>query len=185
MYPLKQLLSSDLARQYALEGRFHKQPGLFRIACRLLHPRFLPIFLYRMSRTSRLARIPLAPNLFSYLNLVLFGMDVTPACEIGPGIFFPHTSGIVIGASSIGSNVTLYQGVTLGAKQLDMHFDPSTRPTIGNNVTLGSGAKILGGITIGDNVKVGANSVVVHSIGPNRTVIGIPAREVFASGKPS
>jgi serine O-acetyltransferase len=185
MYPLRQLLSNDLARQYSLEGKLHRHPGCFRILCRLLHPRFLPIVLYRASRASKLARIPLLPHVFGYLNLMLFGMDVTATCEIGPGIFFPHTSGIVIGASSIGSNVTLYQGVTLGAKQLDMHFDPSTRPTIGNNVTLGSGAKILGGITIGDNVKVGANSVVVHSIGPNRTVIGIPAREVFASGKPS
>ena len=135
-----------------------------------------------MSRASKMARIPLLAHVFSYFNLILFGMDVTASCDIGPGIFFPHTSGIVIGASRIGSNVTIYQGVTLGARQLDMHFDPATRPIIGNDVILGSGAKILGGISVGDNAKVGANSVVVHSIEANRTVIGIPAKDVSAAG---
>lgn len=180
MYPLKQLLYSDLARQYALEGRPQKQPGAFGIASRLLHPRFLPIVLFRISRCCRKAGIPFFPYLFSYLNLVVFGMDITSNCEIGPGIFFPHTSGIVIGANCLGTNVTVYHGVTLGAKRLDMQFDPETRPTVGDNVILGSGAKILGGISIGDNAVVGANSVVLQSVRPNTTVIGIPARELDA-----
>jgi serine O-acetyltransferase len=111
-----------------------------------------------------LAGIPLLPRVFSGLNLLLFGLEVTPSCEIGPGIFFPHTVGTVIGASRLGSNVTIFQGVTLGARELDMHFDPSKRPEVGDNVTLGSGCRILGGISIGNNTIVGANAVVVHSV---------------------
>jgi serine O-acetyltransferase len=127
--------------------------------------------------------IPVLPKLLTYLNLLLFGLEITPFCEIGPGIFFPHTSGTVIGARRIGRNVTVYQGVTLGAKQLDMKFDPELRPEVGDNVVLGSGCKILGGIRIGDNVVVGANSVLVHSADSNTTVVGIPARIMFSAQK--
>lgn len=127
--------------------------------------------------------IPIAPQLLTYLNVLLFGLEVTPRCEIGPGIFFPHTSGTVIGASRIGSKVTVFQGVTLGAKELDMGFNPALRPEVGDGVVLGAGCKVLGGITIGMNVTVGANSVVVDSILPNTTVIGIPAREIVHAAK--
>jgi serine O-acetyltransferase len=122
--------------------------------------------------------IPIVPNLLTYLNIVLFGLEVSSRCEIGPGIFFPHSSGTVIGANRIGSNVTVYQGVTLGSKKLDMKFNPVLRPEVGDNVVLGSGCKILGGIRIGDNVTVGANSVVLESIEPNATIVGIPARKI-------
>lgn len=122
--------------------------------------------------------VPLLPKLLTYLNIVLFGIEVTPRCQIGPGIFFPHTFGIVIGALKIGRNVTVYQGATLGAKDLDMKFDPGLRPTVGDNVIIGSGSKILGGIRIGDNVIVGANAVVLRSIEPNVTAVGIPARAI-------
>jgi serine O-acetyltransferase len=178
---LTQLLYSDLARQYALEGRTGMQPSLFGLLRRLLHHRFLPIFLCRVGRSAMQHGIPVLPKLLTYLNVLLFGIEVAPLCEIGPGIFFPHTSGTVIGARRIGSNVTVYQGVTLGAKQLDMNFDPELRPEVGNNVVLGSGCKILGGIRIGDNVVVGANSVVVHSAESNTTVMGIPARIRFTA----
>jgi serine O-acetyltransferase len=125
-----------------------------------------------------LAGIPLLPGLLTYFNLVLFGLEVAPRCEIGPGIFFPHPSGTVIGAWRIGSNVTIFQGVTLGSKELDMGFDFCQRPDIGDNVVLGAGAKILGGIHVGDHVTVGANSVVVDSVEAESTVVGIPARRV-------
>jgi serine O-acetyltransferase len=125
--------------------------------------------------------IPIVPQLLTYLNILLFGLEVTPRCEIDPGIFFPHTSGPVIGASRIGSNVIVSQGVTLGAKKLDMGFDSSVRPEVGDNVILGAGCKVLGGIRIGDNVTVGVNSVVVDSIMPNTTVAGIPAREIVST----
>jgi serine O-acetyltransferase len=84
----------------------------------------------------------------------------------------------VIGAWRIGSNVSIFQGVTLGAKELDMGFDCKLRPEVGDNVVLGAGSKILGGIRIGDNVTVGANSVVVDSVDAGSTVVGIPARSV-------
>lgn len=132
-----------------------------------------------------LHRIPFVPKLLTYLNILVFGLEVSPRCEIGPGIFFPHTSGTVIGAVRIGSRVTVFQGVTLGAKELDMGFNPPLRPEVGNNVMLGSGCKVLGGIKIGDNVTVGANSVVVDSIKVNTTVAGIPAREVVSSTRGS
>jgi serine O-acetyltransferase len=129
--------------------------------------------------------IPVVPRLLTYLNIILFGLEVSPRCEIGPGIFFPHTSGTVIGASRIGNRVTVFQGVTLGAKALDMGFNSVLRPEVGDSVLLGAGCKVLGGIRIGDNVTVGANSVVVDSIMPNTTVVGIPAREVVSTARGS
>lgn len=175
---LRQLLYSDLSRQYELVGLHRKQPNFFRFLVRLLHHRFLPIVLYRMSRSALLVGIPLLSNLLTYLNLVLFGLEVAPRCEIGPGIFFAHTSGSVIGATRIGRNVTIFGGVTLGAKELDMGFDPALRPEIGNNVVLGAGSKVLGPVRIADNVNVGANAVVLHSVEANTTVAGIPARNI-------
>jgi serine O-acetyltransferase len=179
---LKQLLYSDLARQSELEGRPVVQPRMARFLRRLPHHRFLPIVLCRVSRAALLRRIPVLPQLLTYLNIVLFGLEVTPRCEIGPGIFFPHPSGTVVGAWRIGSNVTILQGVTLGAKRMDLDFDCRLRPEVGDNVVLGAGAKILGGIQIGDNVTVGANSVVVDSVEAGSTVVGIPARSISQEG---
>lgn len=178
MVNLKRLLYSDLARHYEMEGSPGIHPNPLRFLCRLAHFRFLPIVLCRLSRAAMLNRVPLLPKLLTYLNIVLFGIEVTPRCEIGPGIFFAHTSGTVIGAVNIGANAIIYQGVTLGAKKLGLGFDSVNRPKVGNNVVLGSGCKILGGIAIGDNVIVGANSVVVQSVAPNQTVAGIPARVI-------
>ncbi len=181
MRNLTQTLYGDLARQYELEGLSNVHPTFFRLLRRLLHPRFLPIVFCRGSRWAMLHRIPVLPRLLTYLNIVMFGLEVTPRCEIGSGVFFPHTSGTVIGAARIGNNVIVFQGVTLGAKVFDRGFNPALRPTVGDGVTLGAGCKVLGGITIGDNVTVGANSVVVKSIAPNKTVAGIPAQEIAAS----
>jgi len=175
---LRQLLYSDLARQYELEGRDDRRPNFLRLLARLPHHRFLPVVLYRTSRAAMLASIPLVPYVCTYLNLVLFGLEITPRCEVGPGIFFAHPSGSVIGARQIGSNVIVFQGVNVGAQELDMKFDPMIRPVVGNNVILGTGCKVFGPIEIGDNAVIGANSVVVHSVEPNTAVAGIPARKV-------
>jgi serine O-acetyltransferase len=177
MPTLKQLLYSDLARQAELEGN-PTAPSFIRLLRRLLHHRFLPIVLCRASRSALQQKIPVVPQLLTYLNIVLFGLEVTPRCEIGPAIFFPHPSGTVVGAWRIGSNAIILQGVTLGARRMDLRFDPELRPEIGNNVVLGAGSKILGGIHIGDNVTVGANSVVVNSVEAGSTVVGVPARKV-------
>lgn len=173
---LKQLLYRDLSRQFQLEGRKVTEPNLASFLARVLHYRYLPIVLCRLSRAALLKRVVALSRVFSYLNLVLFGLEVSPRCEIGPGIFFPHCSGTVIGAWSIGNDVTIFQGVTLGAKGLDMGFDIALRPSVGNNVLLGSGAKILGGIHIGDNAVVGANAVALDSVPAGTLVVGIPAR---------
>jgi serine O-acetyltransferase len=178
MISLRQLLYRDLDRQYELEGRHDRQPNVFRFLGRLPHHRFLPIVLYRMSRSALLAGIPLVPSLMTYLNLVLFGLEITPRCEVGPGVFFAHTSGSVIGASRIGCNAIIFGGVNLGAKELDMEFDPALRPEVGDNVVLGTGSKVLGPIRIADNVTVGANSVVLESVEANTTVVGSPARKI-------
>jgi serine O-acetyltransferase len=178
---LKSLLYADLERQLQLGGRSDAKPSLLRVLCRLPHPRFLPVVLCRCSRAALLSGIPPLAHLLSYLNQILFGIEISPRCAIGPGIFFPHTSGTVIGASKIGKGVTVFQGVTLGARQIDMSYDLSLRPELGDFVVVGAGAKVLGGISLGDNVKVGANSVLLKSVPANATVAGIPAREVHSS----
>ncbi len=177
MSQLKHLLYRDLARQYELAGRPEVRPNLLRLLARLLHFRFLPNVICRTSRAAMLAGIPVLPGLLTYLNLVVFGLEVTPKCEIGPGIFFAHPVGCVIGAWRIGSNVTIFQGVTLGARRADMQFTQAMRCEIGNNVILGAGCKVLGPCYVADNVTVGANSVVLESVGPGRTVLGVPAME--------
>src|SRR3954452_6442646 len=143
---LKKLLISDLQRQYALEGGPKRQASLAGVLARLLHQRFLPIVLYRVARAARLSGVPGIPGLLTYANIVLFGLDISPRCEIGPGMFLPHTTGTVIGAWRVGANVTIFQGVTLGARHADMGFDTTQRPDAGNNVVFGDGCKVLGGI---------------------------------------
>jgi serine O-acetyltransferase len=177
---LKALLYADLERQLELSGFPGAKASLLSLLRRLLHPRFLPIVLCRCSRAALLLGIPAISYLLSYLNQIIFGIEISPKCAIGPGIFFPHTSGTVIGASKIGRNAVIFQGVTLGAKEMDMGFDETLRPQIGNNVVVGAGAKVLGGICLGDNVRVGANSVLLRSVPANSTVAGVPAREVFS-----
>jgi serine O-acetyltransferase len=175
MSQLKELLYNDLARQYELEGRPDKRPNFFRFLGRLPHFRYLPNVIFRTSRAASLAGIPVLPWLLTYLNVVLFGLEVTPKCEIGPGFFLPHPVGCVVGAWRIGSNVTMFQGVGVGALN-DIGFHKELRCEIGNDVILGAGCKILGPYYIGDNAMIGANSVVVQSVGPNQSVFGTPAR---------
>jgi serine O-acetyltransferase len=178
MSELKQLLYDDLSRQYELEGKAGVRPNFVGFIARFLHYRFLPNVICRTSRALYLAGVPVLPNLFTYLNILMFGLEVTPRCQIGPGIFFAHAYGTVIGGTRVGSGATIFQGVTIGAKTLEMRFDPALRPTIGDNVVLGAGCKILGGIHLGDGVTVGANAVVLDSVEPHTTVVGVPARVV-------
>lgn len=181
MSQLKTLLYSDLARQYELEGRSDIRPNFPRFVLRFFHFRFLPNVICRTSRAAMLAGIPVLPKLLTYLNLVLFGLEVTPKCEIGPGVFFAHPVGCVIGAWRIGSNVMIFQGVGLGALHPDMGFHREMRCEIGDNVVLGAGCKVLGPYRIGNGAVVGANSVVMNSVEPQHTVFGVPARVVPSS----
>jgi len=121
-------------------------------------------------------RIPFFPRLVSHFSRFLTGIEIHPGAEIGKGFFIDHGMGVVVGETSqIGDNVVLYQGVTLGGTSLQKK---KRHPTLGNNVVVGTGATLIGAITIGDNTKVGAGSVVINSVPPNATVVGVPGRVV-------
>jgi len=127
------------------------------------------------------AGVPLLPRTISYLTRAITGIEIHPAAQIGNEFFIDHGSGVVIGeTAAIGSCVTLYQGVTLGGTG----FQRGKRhPTLGNNVTVGSGAKLLGPIAVGDGAKIGANTVVVEDVPPGATVVGNPGHPVKLEGK--
>ncbi len=139
-------------------------PGLHAIlAHRLAHK------LYRWG-------VPLVPRLISQISRFLTGIEIHPGARIGRRFFIDHGMGVVIGETTeIGDDVLLYQGVTLGGTGNERG---KRHPTLGNKVVVGTGAKVLGSIRIGDNVKIGAGSVVVHAVPDNSTVVGVPGRVV-------
>ena len=125
--------------------------------------------------------MPVVPRALAYVSRALTGIEIHPAARIGDGLFIDHGMGVVIGETAeVGANVTLYQGVTLGGTG----FETGKRhPTVQDNVTIGSGAKLLGPITIGHGAKIGANTVVIHDVPPNSTVVGNPGHPVRVEGR--
>jgi serine O-acetyltransferase len=125
--------------------------------------------------------VPLAPHAMAYLSRMVTGVEIHPAAKIGRALFVDHGSGVVIGETAeIGDNVTLYQGVTLGGTG----FARGKRhPTVDDDVVVGSGAKLLGPIHVGRGAKIGANSVVIHDVPANSTVVGNPGHPVRVDGK--
>jgi len=122
-------------------------------------------------------------RLISQISRFFTGIEIHPGATIGKGLFIDHGMGVVIGETAeVGDNVTLYHGVTLGGTGKDKG---KRHPTVGNNVIIGSGAKVLGPINIGDNVKIGANAAVLHHIPANSTAVGIPAKVVRYEKKAS
>jgi serine O-acetyltransferase len=119
----------------------------------------------------------------SHMGRFCTGIEIHPGARIGKGFFIDHGMGVVIGETAeIGENVTLYHGVTLGG----VSWEKTKRhPTIGDNVVIGSGAKVLGPFTVGSGSKIGSNSVVVREVPANATVVGIPGRVVMATERPS
>ena len=172
---LKDMLLADLARQHYFDGTPERLPTILGVWKRALHPRFAPVVLFRLAYSLNRRRLTPLARMVSLLNFVLFGIEIALNCDIGGGLFLPHTVGTVIGARSIGSNALIFQGVTLGAKEIDIGYHAELRPTLGDNVTIGAGAKVLGGIFLGNNVVVGANAVVVKSLPSNSVAGGIPA----------
>ncbi|MDQ2939789.1 MAG: serine O-acetyltransferase [Actinomycetota bacterium] len=136
---------------------------------------------HRVAHALHEAEIPLAPLAISYVTRSVTGVEIHPAAQIGDDFFIDHGSGVVIGETAeIGDRVTLFQGVTLGGTG----FQRGKRhPTLGDNVTVGSGAKLLGPIEVGHGAKVGANTVVVEDVPPNATVVGNPGHTVKVEGR--
>jgi serine O-acetyltransferase len=117
----------------------------------------------------------------SHVARFLTGIEIHPAARIGPGLFIDHGMGVVIGETTeIGENVTLLQGVTLGGTSLRRE---KRHPTLGNNVVVGAGAKVIGAFKIGDGSRVGAGSVVVREVPPNSVVVGVPGRVTYRDGQ--
>jgi serine O-acetyltransferase len=136
---------------------------------------------HRISHALHDAGLPIAPRFLANVTKVVTGVEIHPAAKIGRALFIDHGSGVVIGETSqVGDDVTLYQGVTLGGTG----FGRGKRhPTLGSEVVVGSGAKLLGPIEVGDRVKIGANSVVIHDVPPNATVVGNPGHPVRVDGE--
>jgi serine O-acetyltransferase len=147
----------------------------------LCYPGFHAVLLHRVAHKLYLARVPLMPRLISQFGRFFTGIEIHPGARIGHRFFIDHGMGVVIGETAeIGDDVLLYQGVTLGGTGNEKG---KRHPTLGNRVVVGAGAKVLGGIRIGDDVKIGAGTVVVRPVPDNSTVVGIPGRSVRTRGE--
>src|SRR6476469_6369924 len=141
---------------------------------------FHALLAYRMSHWLSIHHIPFLPRVISQIARILTGIEIHPSAIIGKGFFIDHGMGVVVGETAeIGEYVTLYQGVTLGGTGKERG---KRHPTLGNHVVVGTGAKVLGNITIGDYVKIGAGSVVIRSVPDHSTVVGIPGKIVRTRG---
>lgn len=181
-FSLLSYLAADLRRaRVLLNGSADGVSGL-RLWLGVLSPRFVPVLLCRLAHSFYRLKLGLFAKAVSLLNFFLFGIEIAVRCPIGKGLFLPHTQGTVIGAWSIGENATIFQGVTLGAKELDFSYQESSRPTVGDGVTIGAGAKIIGRLVLGSDSRVGANAVVLNDVAPGSLVVGIPAKVVDRSG---
>jgi serine O-acetyltransferase len=175
-------LAADLrGKHFSMTSQRKSREG-FGLWIRIFSPRFLPILIFRTSSKLNAFGMGIPAQMFSLLNFVIFGIEISPKCNIGPGIFFPHTQGTVIGSWSIGKNVTIFQGVTLGAREMEYDYSESKRPTILDGVLIGAGAKILGGVTIGRNARIGANAVIIDDVPEDGLAVGIPARVIVKPG---
>jgi len=142
----------------------------------LLYPSFKAMMHYRLAHKLYLGRHYFLARWISQRSVRKTGIEIHPGATIGKGLFIDHGAGVVIGETAIlGDNVTLFQGVTLGGNGKEKG---KRHPTLGDNVMVSAGAKILGSFTIGENSKIGAGSVVLQEVPPNSTVVGVPGRIV-------
>jgi serine O-acetyltransferase len=168
--------------QQDLQAVFDRDPAATsKLEVVLTYAGFHALLAYRVSHWLKAHGVPFIPRAISQLARWLTGIEIHPAAKIGKSFFIDHGMGVVIGETAeIGDYVTLFQGVTLGGTGKE---HGKRHPTLGNHVVVGAGAKILGGIKVGDNVKIGANSVVLKSVPPNSTVTGVPARIIKMEGE--
>lgn len=146
-----------------------------------LYPSFKVMLSYRMAHKLYLKEHYFLARWISQRAVRKTGIEIHPGAQIGENFFIDHGNGVIIGETAIvGDNVTLYQGVTLGGTGKE---HGKRHPTVGNNVMISAGAKVLGSFTIGDNSKIGAGSVVLKEVPPNCTVVGVPGRVVKQNNK--
>ncbi len=148
----------------------------------LAYPGLHALWMHRVAHWLWEKGVPVIPRLISHMSRFLTGIEIHPGAKFGKGVFIDHGMGVVIGETSeIGDYVTLYQGVTLGGTGKEKG---KRHPTVGMNVVIAAGAKVLGPITIGDDSKVGAGAVVIRDVPPRCTVVGIPGKVVMQEGEP-
>ncbi|TXT67453.1 MAG: Serine acetyltransferase [Promethearchaeota archaeon] len=165
-----------------VNSAFKKDPAAHSILEVLTsYPGIKAVLLYRIAHFFWVIKMPFIPRYLSEIARQITGIEIHPGAKIGSEFFIDHGGGVVIGETSeIGDNVTLYQGVVLGGttnKPVKRH------PTLGNNVVVGTGAKLLGAIKINDNVKIGANSVVIEDVPANSVVVGVPGKIISREGE--
>lgn len=147
----------------------------------LTYSGFHAIVIHRITHALRRFKVPFLPRFLSQMGKSITGIEIHPGATIGKNLFIDHGMGVVIGETTIiGDNVTLFQGVTLGGTGKEKG---KRHPTLGDNIVVGAGAKVLGNIVIGDNVSVGANAVVIRDVPPNSTVVGVPGRIARREGQ--
>ncbi len=171
------------AREIARDVNVIRQrdPAAGSIAEVMMYSGLHAVLFYRLSHALYLGGHKALARLVSQTARFVTGIEIHPGAKIGKGLFIDHGAGVVIGETAeIGDNCTLYQGVTLGGTGKDVG---KRHPTLGNNVMVGSGAKVLGPMEIGDNVKIAANAVVLDAIPADSTAVGIPARVVRRRGQ--
>ncbi|WP_369698783.1 serine O-acetyltransferase [Microbacterium terrisoli] len=159
-------------------------PGARRLSVRIVlstafrQPGFLACYLFRVADEAHSRGHGKRGQVAYLVNLAVTGADLLPGCKIGGGLLIRHANGIVIGSGAvIGKNCTILQQVTIGASDASF-YGKQAYPLIGNSVTLGTGAKVLGNVSVGDNATIGANAVVTHNVLPHDTVAGVPARSI-------
>jgi serine O-acetyltransferase len=153
-----------------------------RLEVLLCYPGVHALALHRLAHRLWEARWVVTARWISHLSRFLTGIEIHPAAVIGPGVFIDHGMGVVIGETAeIGENVTLYQGVTLGGTSLRRE---KRHPTLQRSVVVGTGAAILGAITVGEGARIGAGSVVVKDVPPHSVVVGVPGKVIYRDGKP-
>ena len=165
----------------AARSRDPAAAGVGTLEILLAWPGVQALLAHRLAHVLSRAGVPLLPRVIATIARSLTGIEIHPAAEVGPGLFIDHGMGVVIGETAeVGEDVTIYQGVTLGGTG----FATGKRhPTVEARVTIGSGAKLLGPIVVGHGAKIGANTVVIHDVPPNSTVVGIPGHPVRVEGR--
>ncbi|WP_294153913.1 serine O-acetyltransferase EpsC [uncultured Clostridium sp.] len=163
---------------YDLERVLKEDPAAkSKIEVLLLYPCIHALIAYRISHFFYKHNRFFIARLISQLSRFFTGIEIHPGATIGKGLFIDHGMGVVIGETAeIGNDVTIYHGVTLGGTG---KHKGKRHPTIGNNVLIGTGAKVLGPITVGDNAKIGANSVVLHNVPEGATAVGLRAKNIL------